>query len=42
MADALLPYFNENNLFVISSDFSHYPEYSEANSSEWKLPTQFF
>ena len=37
MADALLPYFNENNLFVISSDFSHYPEYNEAN--KWDLET---
>lgn len=31
MAKALQPYFNENNLFVISSDFSHYPAYEEAN-----------
>ncbi len=30
IADALKPYFNEENLFVISSDFSHYPEYSDA------------
>lgn len=26
----LRPYLNENNLFVISSDFSHYPEYTDA------------
>ena len=30
LASALLPYFNPDNLFIISSDFSHYPEYSEA------------
>lgn len=30
IADGLRPYFNEHNLFVISSDFSHYPSYSDA------------
>ena len=30
LASALLPYFNSDNLFIVSSDFSHYPEYSEA------------
>lgn len=30
MADALRPYFNRDNLFVISSDFSHYPSYNDA------------
>lgn len=30
IAKALKPYFNEKNLFVISSDFSHYPSYSDA------------
>jgi AmmeMemoRadiSam system protein B/AmmeMemoRadiSam system protein A len=30
IAKALEPYFNENNLFVISADFSHYPEYETA------------
>ncbi|MBQ7213161.1 MAG: AmmeMemoRadiSam system protein B [Bacteroidales bacterium] len=30
MAEALKPYFNEENLFVISSDFSHYPSYEDA------------
>ncbi len=30
IAEVLNPYFNENNLFVISSDFSHYPNYSDA------------
>lgn len=31
IADALAPYFNPHNLFVISSDFSHYPNYEQAN-----------
>jgi MEMO1 family protein len=26
----LEPYFNEKNLFIISTDFSHYPSYSDA------------
>ncbi len=30
IADALRPYFTPANLFVISSDFSHYPPYAEA------------
>ena len=30
VAKALKPYFNERNLFVISSDFSHYPPYEDA------------
>lgn len=30
IADALKPYFNEKNLFVISTDFSHYPDYETA------------
>ena len=30
IAEALLPYFNEKNLFIISSDFSHYPTYDNA------------
>jgi MEMO1 family protein len=30
IAAALKPYLNEKNLFVISSDFSHYPDYEEA------------
>ena len=29
-AKALKPYFNGRNLFVISSDFSHYPSYADA------------
>ena len=30
MASLLKPYFTSENLFVISTDFSHYPEYSDA------------
>ncbi len=30
LAAALLPYFTPENLFVISSDFSHYPAYNDA------------
>lgn len=30
IAQALTPYFNEKNLFVISTDFSHYPSYDIA------------
>lgn len=30
IADALKPYFNHENLFVISTDFSHYPAYDDA------------
>ena len=30
IADTLKPYFTSDNLFVISSDFSHYPDYEGA------------
>jgi hypothetical protein len=30
MAEVLKPYFTDENLFVISSDFSHYPTYDDA------------
>lgn len=30
VADVLKPYFTDENLFVISSDFSHYPSYEDA------------
>ena len=30
MAEVLKPWFTEENLFVISSDFSHYPSYEDA------------
>ena len=31
IAEILKPYFNDDNLFVISSDFSHYPAYEDAS-----------
>ena len=30
IAEALKPYFTEENLFIVSSDFSHYPKYEDA------------
>ena len=30
LADALKPYFTDENLFIVSSDFSHYPSYEDA------------
>ena len=30
IAEALKPYFTEENLFIVSSDFSHYPSYEDA------------
>jgi AmmeMemoRadiSam system protein B/AmmeMemoRadiSam system protein A len=32
IAEALRPYFNPKNLFVISTDFSHYPSYADAKN----------
>ena len=37
IAAGLEPYFNEENLFVISSDFSHYPSYKDAQASDLYL-----
>ena len=37
IADSLEPYFKEENLFVISSDFSHYPSYKDAQASDLYL-----
>ncbi len=34
IAMALKPYFNGKNLFVISTDFSHYPKYEEAETAD--------
>jgi MEMO1 family protein len=34
IAEALLPWFTPENLFVISSDFSHYPSYADAIESD--------
>jgi len=36
IAEALKPYFNEKNLFVISTDFSHFPKYDDANKVDQK------
>ena len=30
IAEALEPYFTDENLFIVSSDFSHYPSYEDA------------
>ena len=32
IAEALRPFFNTKNLFIISSDFSHYPAYTDAKT----------
>ena len=37
MAGVLEPYFTEENLFIISSDFSHYPSYEDAKASDLYL-----
>ena len=34
IALGLRPYFNDRNLFVISSDFSHYPPYNDAKKAD--------
>jgi AmmeMemoRadiSam system protein B/AmmeMemoRadiSam system protein A len=34
LAAALAPFLNGDNLFVISTDFSHYPNYSDSNISD--------
>jgi len=34
IAEALKPYFTPKNLFVISTDFSHYPSYNDAKSTD--------
>jgi MEMO1 family protein len=36
IAEALRPYFNQSNLFVISTDFSHYPSYTDAKNTDQK------
>ena len=36
IAEALRPYFNPRNLFVISTDFSHYPSYKDAREVDRK------
>ncbi len=34
MAEVLKPYFTDENLFIISSDFSHYPSYADAYEAD--------
>ena len=34
IAEILKPYFTSENLFIISSDFSHYPPYKEATETD--------
>jgi len=34
ISSALEPFFNPDNLFVISSDFSHYPKYDDAKRAD--------
>ncbi len=34
IAHSLKPYFNKKNLFIISSDFSHYPRYRDAQKAD--------
>lgn len=35
IADILRPWFTPENLFVISTDFSHYPSYTDANKVDY-------
>jgi MEMO1 family protein len=37
IAKALKPYFNPENLFVISTDFSHYPDYKDAITTDKQI-----
>lgn len=37
MAEILKPWFNERNLFIISTDFSHYPGYEDAVRSDARM-----
>ncbi len=39
IAEALRPYFTPNNLFVISTDFSHYPDYDHAKDVDRESAT---
>ncbi len=39
IAEALRPWFTPENLFVISSDFSHYPSYENGNKADYLTAT---
>ena len=41
IAEELKPYFNSRNLFIISSDFSHYPPFDEAVKLDKKTADAF-
>ncbi|MEA3452530.1 MAG: AmmeMemoRadiSam system protein B [Bacteroidota bacterium] len=41
IAEILKPYFNKNNLFVISTDFSHYPNYKNAVENDKRTADAF-
>jgi AmmeMemoRadiSam system protein A/AmmeMemoRadiSam system protein B len=34
IAETLYPYFSDDNLFIISADFAHYPNYRDAQKSD--------
>lgn len=37
LANSLKPYFSDDNLFVISTDLSHYPSYDDANEVDLNI-----
>lgn len=37
LAEVFKPYLNDKNLFIISSDFSHYPEYDDAKKADMAI-----
>ena len=37
ISEALEPYFTSENLFVISTDFSHYPDYTSATKTDQEI-----
>jgi len=42
VAGILKPWLNEKNLFIISSDFSHYPEYHDAVKCDTRMARAIF
>lgn len=34
IAESLIPFLNDSSLFIISTDFSHYPSYNDAKASD--------
>jgi len=41
IAEILAPYFNRDNLFILSSDFSHYPAYEDAVKADHRTADAF-